>query len=155
MLQVRVRGESKYITNDEVRHALKWYLGKLVGPRMASKLSISFVFAKMGDEGFVNSQDLGHMIQIDDSFKPRKFRIRILSKARRRTILRAIAHECTHIKQYVKGELAEYEYSAHFIRWKKKVWDEEPAYWDQPWEQDAYKRQETLLDQYICAHGEG
>jgi len=50
-----------------------------------------------------------------------------------------IFHEMVHVKQYVRNEM-----SAYGRKWKKKKVDCDTAYFDLPWEKEAYRMQDKL-----------
>ena len=64
----------------------------------------------------------------------REFLIEIHSRISASNILRVLAHECVHIKQYINGETND----------QLNLWQGQPVnydetdYWDQPWEIEAH-----------------
>lgn len=73
------------------------------------------------------------------------------------TILGHIAHEFTHVKQYLKGEL-DYTPDLKFVVWKKepfisikdlsKTTKDLVKYKELPWEAEAYKNQKDLPQKF-------
>ena len=61
-------------------------------------------------------------------------------------IIRALAHECVHIKQYVKGELVEKE-TEFFWKGELYLYDQE-NYEQMPWEEEAYRLENELVEKY-------
>jgi hypothetical protein len=57
--------------------------------------------------------------------------------------LSTLAHELVHVKQFARGELNE-----SLTRWKNKN-HEKTEYWDQPWEKEARRLQNKLLEQFM------
>ena len=59
------------------------------------------------------------------------------------SILRILAHELVHVKQFARGELSD-----NLQYWKGKD-HSSTKYWEQPWEKEARKLQKKLMVQYI------
>ena len=60
-------------------------------------------------------------------------------------ILRTLAHEMVHVKQWAKGEMYEYVKSG-LIRFHKTKFDADNInYWDYPWEIEAFGKQLGLF----------
>ena len=57
--------------------------------------------------------------------------------------LSTLAHELVHIKQFARGELNE-----GLTRWKNKN-HEKTEYWDQPWEKEARRLQQKLMNDFM------
>ena len=57
--------------------------------------------------------------------------------------LSTLAHELVHVKQFARGELNE-----GLTRWKNKN-HEKTEYWDQPWEKEARRLQQKLMNDFM------
>lgn len=57
-----------------------------------------------------------------------------------------LSHELVHVKQVVKGQLKTVK-GGHI--WMNKFYKNNVKYLDQPWEQDAYARQELIMRRAI------
>ena len=55
--------------------------------------------------------------------------------------LKVLAHECVHLKQFIKGEL-----SPNLDRWKSNRYVSHHDYDNQPWEREAYRLEYSLLN---------
>ena len=60
-------------------------------------------------------------------------------------LIRVLAHECVHVKQYVLRELV--DTPTHYM-WMGKIHDLNCAYRDCPWEKEAYELENILYDKY-------
>jgi len=69
------------------------------------------------------------------------------------TILRTLAHELVHVKQYVMGELS---YRTHGMVWKKVTYapDNIFEYFETPFEIEAYGREKGLLVAFLARWSE-
>ena len=140
-LSIRGAGQDK---RKEIREAVTWMVPALVGKRMASNLDITVRFV----------QNLGRYVGdcewLDDNISPRQFLIRISTQQSARQQLITLAHELTHMKQFVKNELFDYSTDSDRSRWRHQVIDtSKMAYRDLPWEKDAYATQKPLTDAYV------
>ena len=90
---------------------------------------------------------LGHCLPQDDIIKPRDFTI-ILHKDNRE-LLRTLAHEMVHLKQYATGELS---FDTEATYWYGDSWKpkgKQHKYFDSPWELEAYGRDFGLYYRWI------
>jgi hypothetical protein len=72
---------------------------------------------------------------------PRKFLIELHPGIGAKNILKTLAHEMIHVKQYVYNETDEY-----LSMWRgKKINHEKVDYWKHPWEIDAYGNEAGLM----------
>jgi len=61
-------------------------------------------------------------------------------------ILRLVAHEMVHVKQFATGELQDSKRGVRFHKWLGREIDiEKTNYWDYPWEIEAYGREAGLF----------
>ena len=68
--------------------------------------------------------------------------------------LATLAHEFVHLKQFVKGEL--YDYEDGSVKWKSKVYrDGKVSYEDAPWEKEAYRLEYKLYEEFWDRYVEG
>lgn len=55
--------------------------------------------------------------------------------------LKTLAHEMVHVKQFARGEL-----DFGLTRWKSNKYCDKIEYWDQPWEKEARRLQQVLVN---------
>lgn len=95
----------------------------------------------------------GECVNEDDTRNPRWFTIK-LKKQDLNDMVKALAHEMVHVKQYARNELK----SAYAVpakngfqirsKWMGQVWNPKPSqdsYFDSPWEIEAYGREVGLF----------
>ena len=75
----------------------------------------------------------------------REFELEIEKTLKGDDFITCITHEMVHVWQYAVGTLKQYTNQRHF--WKGKEYTGVP-YSKQPWERQAYRMQETLMDDY-------
>ncbi len=90
----------------------------------------------------------GDCIWDDDERPYRDFEIRIDSMMNTQAMLRALAHEMVHVKQYAFDELVDKSITYVFWQGKKHLFTEK-NYWDQPWEIEAYGKELGLYEHFI------
>lgn len=57
--------------------------------------------------------------------------------------LKNLAHEMVHVKQFARGEL-----DFGLTRWKSNKYCDNIEYWDQPWEKEARRLQQGLVNEF-------
>ena len=85
----------------------------------------------------------------DNLNKPREFMIELdaSTKFDFAQILTWLGHEFVHLKQFVRGELFDYEYGK--TQWKSRKYDTFAMKHDnQPWEKEAYRLEGVLYDEF-------
>jgi hypothetical protein len=130
--------------------AARFFAAQLMHARTVKKLEI--------DIEIVNKLDVtGECISEDDTKNPRYFTIR-LRKQRLDEMIRTLAHEMVHVKQYAKNELSKQMRLARGglrigSKWQGEWWDpkgKQDGYWDAPWELEAYGREVGLHHKWVA-----
>lgn len=142
LLRLSITGVSK-THRKEFRHAIEWMLTALVGSRLAANVDLTVRFVpNLG-------RYVGDCEWLDDNISPRQFLIRISTNQSQKQKFLTIAHELTHLKQFVTNQLFDYATNSDLSRWHRQVIDvTQYAYRDLPWERDAYATQTPLLRAY-------
>lgn len=128
-----------------IESAAYYYAEKLIGKRLLKTIKINInlkrgMVKKDGAEGTCIWDDWEDLRKT-----PREFTIELDCGVTIRNILINLAHEMVHMKQWVRGDMYEYS-NPHMVRFMKKKYDmSEIAYWDYPWEIEAYGRQLGLF----------
>ena len=133
------------------RQAITWYADMLMGKRLADNIIVRIQFIEKLDkhEGIG-----GDCIWDDDNTRPREFTIRLDSSNDLTFMLRSLAHEMVHLKQFAKGELKDLWRGQSLCKYDGRVYDindDKLNYWDYPWEIEAHGREEGLCVRF-CAH---
>jgi hypothetical protein len=120
-----------------VKRAAEFYAKELMTDKMLENVFIRIRFKDCKD-----ALGYAEIMEYNDSGKPREFEIELNSRVNGGEILRALAHEMVHVKQYVYCETNE-----SLTRWKgSKV--TEGDYWEEPWEIEAYGREVGLFNKF-------
>ena len=142
-MRLYINGSPRFIKSKTVRSAAHFFSRKLFGKDNSSiTVEINFVdglldeFGIMGDIGYSESKS-----------KPTQFDIRVDKRLSRRHTLSTLAHEMTHAKQFVRGELV--DLAEGKVRYNRNHYDmNELDAWEQPWEIEAMGREIGLCNQY-------
>lgn len=136
--------------SNKLDEAARFFASQLLHVRTVSNLEV--------DIEVVRTLDVeGECINEDDRKNPRHFTI----KLRRQPIedmIKTLAHEMVHLKQYAKNELSK---QLRLVRskgikissiWMGEVWSPSPKeddYWDCPWEIEAFGREVGLYHKWF------
>ena len=113
----------------EMTHRVIGYMINTLMPRMRT-LDITVEFTN------IKSDAVGFCMQTDNN---RTFEIEIDKKQNFKDIVTTLCHEMVHVKQYARNEM-----SCYGGKWKKKKISDDTAYYDLPWEKEAYRMQDKL-----------
>jgi hypothetical protein len=108
---------------------------------MLENIKIKVFFNKNIDDvyGYASVEDR------TDSGKARSFLIEMNPKIGGREILKSLAHEMVHVKQYAYGETDD-----NLKQWKGMPIDSDyQDYWRQPWEVEAYGIETGLFRKFV------
>ena len=119
--------------------ALAFFADELLTKQVQRHIIITVILRrKMSCLGLTSVEDY------NASGKPREFILDINKNQTEEEILRTIAHEMVHVKQYVYGELNE-----EATHWCGTKLARDLAYHEQPWEIEAHDVGDILLDEYM------
>ena len=129
----------------EVGNAALYYGEVLLGKRMAKNIYLDIKLTKdlKKKEGAY-----GYCRIIDHSLsRPREFMIELDASMKFKfdQILTWLAHEMVHLKQFVRGELCDYETGR--VQWKSRSYGK-VHYDDQPWEKEGYRLEGELYEMF-------
>lgn len=137
-MQITVRNaRNRYLTHL-LKTAAYSYANMLMSTQMIKNLSIKIIILdKLKNANAYCSPE-------DCEGKLRNFEIE-LRKMRTNKMLKSLAHEMVHVKQFAKNELkAKYFKDGYKTIWHGEICDID-SYWDQPWEIEAFTLEEELL----------
>lgn len=127
--------------NHKQREALNLFAEILFSPQMSRFVGvhIKFVRKKVKWLGMVSIEDYN----LAD--KPREFLIEVRANQSQEEIIKTLAHEMVHVKQYVYGELNE----------EGTIWFDvqcgDLEYENQPWEIEAHDVTDVLYEEWILS----
>ena len=130
--------------------AAEFFADILMDPRMVANLNIDIEVSKGLDVE-------GECVDEDGVRNPRWFTVALKAQTADEMI-KTLAHEMVHVKQHAKNELqggimvATRGGLKMTSKWMGKVWKparKEDAYFDAPWEVEAYGKEVGLMHRYI------
>ena len=130
---------------DLVKQGAEFYGEVLLGKRMAKNIYLDI---KLTNDLKKKEKAYGYCHIIDDSLsRPREFMIELDASMKYSfdQILTWLAHEMVHLKQFVRGELFDYENGR--VQWKSRTFGR-VHYTDQPWEKEAYRLEDKLYEEF-------
>jgi len=96
-------------------------------------------------KGLLRECIFGWVWAADCDYRPREFEIELHNRLDVEHYTKTLLHELWHVYQHVKGHLKD--------KGKKRLWKgidySETDYDDQPWEQEAHKKEIELYDEYL------
>ena len=131
--------------HQAVEEAVSFYSEVLLGKRMANNVD---VLVKLTKDLKKKEKAYGFCHITDDSLaRPREFMIELDASMKYSfdQILTWLAHEMVHLKQFVRGELCDYETGR--VQWKTRSFGR-VHYDDQPWEKEAYRLESKLYEEF-------
>ena len=134
---VEISGISNKRQRKIIELAVGFYCKLLMRPSMVAQMSFNIVIKKK-----LESDAVGYceVTGYNKAGAPRDFDIQLYRSGKFEDLLRYLAHEVVHAKQYAKKELSETTDC-----WMKKRVSSNTNYWDHPWEIEAYGRELGML----------
>lgn len=157
-----IRITSEYLRKGDLvmlKRYANWVMSTMVRPCVLRKTNISINVIKRKDvdtnEDAMDLKEYGAWVVYRGVFEGRKkfdmvLNAQYLNRRAKKPVVRLkkimldLAHELTHIKQYINNEL--FDYVEGKVRYKGKVYHlghaaDEAAYYNSPWEIEAYGRE--------------
>lgn len=85
----------------------------------------------------------GYCLDCED----REFQLEIDQRLKGEDLLTCVFHEMVHVKQGVRNELKDVSYLEK--KWKGETYVNIEYDYNHPWEEEAYRLQEVILDAYV------
>ncbi|MDR3502999.1 MAG: hypothetical protein P4L79_10510 [Legionella sp.] len=143
MTVIDIKGSPNRISKEETCRCVDWFLELLI-PEVHYKLSVDIEFRPY----FLKQTNAeAQMAPHEYGKSPREFSIVLDGCLTRPRTIKALAHECVHVKQFALNEYTEDELFGGDI-WLGKVVSPYLDYWDQPWEIEAMGREVGLYKRY-------
>lgn len=135
---------------NELEEAARFFAGLLLHPRTVRNLQIDLERNRKLDV-------MGECVSEDDTKNPRWFTITLRGGRKDDDMIQTLAHELVHVKQYAKNELSKQMRLTRGgigigSKWHGEWWNpksKEDAYWDAPWEIEAYGREVGLYAKWL------
>jgi hypothetical protein len=128
-----------------VKRAVLFYAQELIDPKKLEEIYIRVKFdKKLNAHGYASIMEFNSVRNPKQRLKAREFEIEIHPGIGGYDILKTLAHEMVHVKQYIYGETNE-----KLSRWKGQRVDADSIdYWVQPWEIEAHGMEPGLFTKF-------
>jgi hypothetical protein len=121
-------------TQREIAENVIYYMITKLMPRLRN-IEIEVQLKKMNEDTAV-----GYCMMGDDK---RQYEIEVSKDLSIKDFVMTLCHEMVHVKQYVRGEMDDWN-GMGVARWKNTKVMPETNYYDLPWEKEAYMLQKSL-----------
>jgi hypothetical protein len=142
-MRVSISGIKNKKSRTLLREAARFYSASLMSQRLLNSISVRIrIVPELKDKAYCE--------WLDDNHRPKNFLIEIRNSSLPE-ILKCLAHETVHVKQYAKGELKDLARENHLCRWMGEVIEnncENDGYWELPWEIEAFGREVGLYKRF-------
>lgn len=144
-MYLSVRGAKNPDLTRIIKLATNFYANALMSKRLVSKLNIQiFIHDNLKAGGFCFCED--------DGRSPKGFTIEIARSKRQLQMIKVLAHEMIHVKQYAKNEMRDTSLKKRSVTYWQGETYYETMYWDRPWEIEAYGLENGLLVKFLAEH---
>jgi hypothetical protein len=143
MIDIEITGCRSERKAGFIRSACEFYLRKLVPRHKSMQITIEIV------RKLIDNEEAAGQLAVEDNHPHHEFTISLDSSYKLGEMLRTLAHECVHVKQYATGELR-YTNCYHVQKWKNKMFNTGTGnYWELPWEIEANGREKGLFIMWV------
>lgn len=148
MAQIIIHGTPKKIKKQQLRSAAVFFCDHLL--KRLSKNVV--VVIKLKNNLYKRTKCWGFATWTDEdarSNRHREFEIEMESNMGPVFMIRTIAHELVHVKQYARGELVHPRHYGNYQKWNGHMYNEHlVGYKELPWEQEAHKLELELYQMW-------
>jgi hypothetical protein len=148
-MHVSVSGAKDRELVNLLKLAADSFADKLLSPQLKKNISIKIkIDPKLEAGGYCDSEEEGLPL-------PRSFIIEIRKTRKKIHMFSVLAHEMVHLKQMAYGEMKDKYVKHRYVTiWQGDTYEEDVSYWDQPWEQEAYGLENSLLAKFLIEHNQ-
>lgn len=144
MAQIKIYGSAKKMEKREIKEASLFFCDNLLGKRLSKHVLVK---VRLRKNFYKNTKCFGMATWTDIDAKNhnhREFEVEIESDLGPVYLLRTLAHELVHVKQYARKELIDM-CSGNYQMWNKVMYNENiVGYKNLPWEKEAIEREKEL-----------
>lgn len=154
MIAITIDGGTR-LQRRLVRQATWFYVRRLIGARESIGISINILLVPGMRRKENTRADCMSIDPDDKECVPTEFEIRLDSTMNTVAILKALAHECVHLKQYFLEEMIS-RAGSEYVLFKGKLCRNSfriEKYYDLPWEIEANGREHGLYARFCKSHG--
>lgn len=150
MINIRILGCPATNLRDRIRAAALFFVDEIMPRKRRLYISIKIDNSLLAEHNMVGSCE-----PVDEVLNKRhyKFAIHLEKTLTDDEMLRTLAHEIVHVKQFTSGQMVSCRFNEDITFWNGKKYDENKTPYDKhPWEIDANKTADKLIKQFY-EHG--
>ena len=145
MAQIKIYGTAKKMEKREIKEAASFFCDHLM-KRLSKNILVK---VRLKKNFFKNTKCFGMATWTDIDVKNhnhREFEVDIEADLGHIYLLRTLAHELVHVKQYARKELVDM-CSGNYQMWNRVMYNENiVGYKNLPWEKEASEREKVLYN---------
>lgn len=149
MAQIILHGTPKKLTRQEIIQSASFFCDHLLKKRLSNNVK---VVIKLKNNLYKRTKCFGFTLYTDDyarSDRHREFDIELESNLGPVFMLRTLAHEIVHVRQYARGQLVDPAYG-NYQKWQGVMFNEHLVeYKDLPWEKEAIQLEKELYELWV------
>ena len=134
MLYLDIQGKA---SRRRCKKVIEWFKARYM-PNHHLDITVSH-------RGLKRENVIGWCTVQDCDYRPREFLIEIETTLSEDIYISTLLHELWHVYQHVKGTLRD----KRGVRYWKNIDSDDLSYENQPWEQEAYKMEQVLFNDYM------
>ena len=143
IMNIKTKKKNKNISKMELMYMTQFLAENILGKRLAANVSLTIHFKKLKKNHWAYCE--AYML---DGRKYRDFTLEVNKKLKRKKLIKTIAHELVHVKQYARNEFD--HKSGIDYKWKGSIVSiEDKDYVKMPWEVEARSYEEPMYEKYI------
>ena len=144
MAQIRLYGSAKKMERREIKEAATFFCDHLLGKRLSRNVLVKIRLRK---NFFKKTKCFGMATWTDIDAKNhnhREYEVEIEADLGHIYLMRTLAHELVHVKQYARKELVDM-CSGNYQMWNRVMYNENlVGYKNLPWEKEASEQEKVL-----------
>lgn len=149
-MDIRIKNKPKSMKMASLKIAINLFGKKLLSKKLFEQIEVELIFVQNFNK---NQKAYGICEWIDNNDRPKWFEITIDKDLSEKQIIKTIAHEMVHLKQFATGQMKDMVRTPA-TRWEGKLYtvpdnyDLSLDYWFTPWEIEAYGLENGLYVMY-------
>jgi len=144
-MQLRITGPmADKALRKELREACRFFSESLINSKLRKNIQVD---VRLVPNLMKEEKAYGWCNWVENNLKPRIFEIEADAGLSRVRLIRTLAHEMVHVKQFALGELKDYIHKD--THWCGRRVDPRTPYRKKPWEEEAFRLQNELCSAWF------
>jgi hypothetical protein len=144
-MQLRITGPKiNKALRKELREACRFFSERLINSKLRKNIQVDIYLVP---NLLKEQKAFGWCTWVENNLRPRIFEIDADADLSRVRLIRTLAHEMVHVKQFASGELKDYIHKE--THWCGRRIDPRIPYRKKPWEEEAFRLQNELCSEWL------